>query len=91
MKHFTYLITHLNENNIGETVKHIAGHARENAVYMIEVDIEHGGRVLINTDWMEMTAQWRCTEFSREYFTLEAALHDGVEFARGECPEQDGE
>ena len=89
MNFYTYIITSINEDNKGERVENIARHARKNNIRELVVDLHHGGGVHIYVDHMMLNTEWRGARLDRQYYTLEAALHDGIEFARGYCPEEE--
>ena len=89
MHFFHYLVTAINEDNKGTIVKHIADHIRKNNVREVLVDIRYGGQVRLYTDRMELSTEWRGVWLERQYYTIEAALHDGIEFAKGCCPKHD--
>lgn len=89
MHFFKYLITSINEENKGRIVQHIADHVRIHNVREVLVDIRYGGQVRIYTDRMEMSTEWRGAWLDNQYFTLEAALHDGIEFCKGYCPKSE--
>ena len=89
MNFHTYIITSINEDNKGERIDIIARHVRKNNIRELLVDLRQGGCVRIYVDHMVLNTEWRGARLDRQYYTLEAALHDGIEFARGHCPEHD--
>lgn len=89
MHYFKYIITSINNTNKSNIIKNITEHVRKNKVQIVEVDIKWGGQLFIYTNRMHLESEWRGASLDRNYHTLEAALHDGIAFAKGSCPRKE--
>ena len=83
MKHFTYLTGVITEDNYVGKANHIAHHFSSGGYNLAIVEITNGGTVYIqkNDTIFSMSTEYRGKELERDYYSLEAALLDGMAFS----------
>ena len=85
MSFFNFLVTNI-PHRVDNIIRTIADITKTDGYTEIKITIHKGGEFTIFTDRNEVLGQWRGEWLHRSYFTLEAALHDGLHFFRGSCP-----
>lgn len=83
MRHFTYLVGILTPAKKDTIVTNITNHFIEGGYDHATVNIKNGGQVYVRMEdgLFFMNTSWRGSLYENEYYSLEAALHDGLEFA----------
>lgn len=83
MRHFTYLVGILTPAKKNNVVMNIARHFIDGKYNHATVNIKNGGQIYVRMEdgMFFMNTSWRGVMYENEYYSLEAALHDGLEFA----------
>lgn len=83
MRHFTYLVGILTPTKKNDIVMNITRHFIEGRYDHATVNIKNGGQVYVRMEdrMFFMNTSWRGSLYENEYYSLEAALHDGLEFS----------
>ena len=83
MLHFTYLTNLLTRTNIRNKAFKIAQHFTEGGYRHANVVIKNGGELYFQRDGnlCKLEAYWNGATLERHYFSIEAALLDGLNFA----------
>lgn len=83
MKYFIYFTGVITKDNYVAKANHIAQHFTEGGYSLAIVDIMNGGTLYMrkNGVTISMSTEWRGNELERDYYSLEAALLDGMTFS----------